>query len=236
MSSTDLLFLVASSSLDEKGRKMSYISLWKKHAILREGKRLKVYKDSLGFKTVGIGHKVLPEDKLKLGDTITEEQCDLFFDRDTAEAESAALKQAKEIGIKADWFIAALISVNFQLGAGWTKEFKATYPAIVRHDFDVAIENLRQSKWYRQTPVRVEDFIHALEKAKTFKERPLTETRSVRGAGIAGAGIVIAEAADKLEPLTSYSEYIQIAFVVLALCGVALAIYARIDDRKKGHR
>lgn len=217
-----------------------YIDLWTRHALLREGERLTVYKDSEGKATVGIGHLVLPEDGLRLGDQIMIAQSRTFFEKDTAKAEAAALRQAREIGITADWFIAALISVNFQLGSGWSRVFKETYPAIVRHDFDLAIANLRQSIWYRQTPVRVEDFIAALEKAKSFKQRPLVKTKSIQGASVAGASVVAAEivheVSAQIEPLAAYSDLLQKLFIVLALCGIALTVYARICDRKRGYR
>lgn len=219
---------------------MSYRDMWLEKALLREGERLTVYVDTEGYPTVGIGHKVLPHDKLKVGDRITKERSRALFWEDTKIAEIAALRQAEEIGIKNDGFICALISVNFQLGTNWTKVFKTTYPAIVRGDFDTAINNLRRSKWYRQTPVRVEDFIRSLERAKMEYERPLSKTRTMRGAGAAGVGLVasetITEVTDKIEPLTPYSEYIQYVFVILALIGIGLVIYARVDDRKEGHR
>jgi hypothetical protein len=150
------------------------------------------------------------------------------------------LEQAAEIGIKENWFIAALISVNFQLGTGWKNEFFTTYPAIVAGNFSLAIENLRSSKWYRQTPVRVEDFIEALRRAKELKSRPLPKTRTMVGSGVAGAGLIaseaVAEVTQQIELLAGYSDTLQTLFVVLALVGIGFTIYARIDDRKKGYR
>lgn len=219
---------------------MSYRDMWLEKALLREGERLTVYVDTEGYPTVGIGHKVLPEEGLKVGDRITKARSRELFWQDTKTAEIAALRQAKEVGIKNDGFICALISVNFQLGTNWTKKFKTTWPAIVRGDFDTAISNLRRSKWYRQTPVRVEDFIRSLERAKMEYDRPLPKTRTMQGAGVAGVGLVasetVTEVADKIEPLAPYSDHLQYVFLVLALLGIALTIYARVDDRKKGYR
>jgi lysozyme len=45
---------------------------------------LTVYNDGYGFPTVGIGHLVKPEDKLKYGDKITKARSDAFFARDLA--------------------------------------------------------------------------------------------------------------------------------------------------------
>lgn len=216
--------------------------LWREHAIKREGLSNVVYLDTLGKKTGGIGHLLTPAEReqYNVGDGITKKQVEQWFEQDSHKARRYAEAQAAEIGITAPWFIVALISVNFQLGGRWTKEFRTTYPAIVRHDFDTAIKNLTKSKWMKQTPVRVEDFIQALEKAKTFKNRPLPKTRTVQGAGVATVGLVasetVTEVADQIEPLAPYSDVLQWVFVGLALAGIILTVYARLDDRNKGHR
>src|SRR5438105_8561524 len=80
----------------------------------REGVRTKVYKDSLGKPTVGIGHLVTPADKLKVGDEITDQQVSDFFKKDSASALSAAKSQAAKAGISDSNFIVYLASVNFQ--------------------------------------------------------------------------------------------------------------------------
>lgn len=132
---------------------------------LREGWRLDVYSDKLGVLTVGIGHKVLTSDGLKFGDTITAQRAWDFFYSDVAKAFNAAKTQAKQVGKYTPEFIAALTSVNFQLGTGWTKTFYETWPALLRGDWQTAERNLRASLWYRQTPVRVEDFIAEIRRA-----------------------------------------------------------------------
>lgn len=215
---------------------------WYEHARLREGFRRVVYKDHLGNPTAGIGHLLTTHEnkKYKIGSSVSEEQIQMWFKLDTEKAEQAALKQSKEIGIEEDWFIAALISVNFQLGVKWTQVFYNTYPAIVAHNFDTAIYNLRQSDWYKQTPVRVEDFIKALERARDFKKRPLTKTRTITGAGVASIGAVssevVTEITQQIEPIADHSETLRLIFVILTLIGVGLVVYARLDDRKKGLR
>ena len=53
-----------------------------------EGCKLKVYKDTNGFPTVGYGHLVLKEDNLKVGDEITEEDAQKYLKNDLEKAES----------------------------------------------------------------------------------------------------------------------------------------------------
>jgi lysozyme len=52
-----------------------------------EGERLEVYRDSANIPTVGVGHKVLPQDDLDVGDMITPAQSRTFLRADLAEAE-----------------------------------------------------------------------------------------------------------------------------------------------------
>jgi len=78
-----------------------------------EGKRLKVYLDSGGLKTVGIGHLLPDNTLLKVGDKITLEQCDRFFAEDYQEAE---LRVNKHIYIPLNEYEkAAVISQAFNL-------------------------------------------------------------------------------------------------------------------------
>lgn len=145
------------------------LQIWKEHALLREGLRNVVYKDSLGKLTVGIGHLVLPRDKLSAGDVISAFEIDRFFEQDTKQALRASLKQWVEIGALTPEFLAALISVNFQLG-DFSIKFPNTYELLKLHKFDQVIQNLRHSNkgktWFDQTPVRVEDFITAIKGVK----------------------------------------------------------------------
>ena len=132
-----------------------------------EGDKLTVYLDTRGIPTVGIGHRVLPSDNLKVGQKITPAARDKFFEKDVAIAFNAAKSQAKELGRYTPNFIAALTEVNFQLGTGWKNEFKNTYNALRAGDYRQAISNLEKSAWKKQTPVRVANFIEEIKKVYT---------------------------------------------------------------------
>ena len=128
----------------------------------REGARRKVYLDSLKKPTVGIGHLVKTEDKLKVGDVVTNKQISDFFKVDGAGALSAAKKQASKAGIKDANFIACLGSVNFQLGTGWIRKFRRAWAMILDGKYSDAAESLESTRWFKQTPIRVKDFQKAL--------------------------------------------------------------------------
>lgn len=131
---------------------------------LREGRRNDVYLDTLAKPTVGIGHLVLPEDNLKLHDTISDARVDAFFAKDGAAALSAARAQATQAGITDSSFIPYLASVNFQLGTKWIATFPHTWQMIVNGDYEDAAQALDGTTWSRQTPVRVKDFQDALRR------------------------------------------------------------------------
>jgi len=135
---------------------------FKRHLLVREGKRNVVYRDSLGKPTVGVGHLVLPGDNLKVGDTITDAQVQAFLDQDAQAAWAAANRQAAEAGVTDGCFTVALASVNFQLGTGWTKKFPNTWALIKAGKYNEAATELSGSLWAKQTPVRVQDFQKAL--------------------------------------------------------------------------
>jgi GH24 family phage-related lysozyme (muramidase) len=134
----------------------------RKDMIDKEGYELKVYRDSLGFPTVGIGHLVRDEDNLKVGDKITTAQAEEFFKDDISEAIWAAIEQAEEIGEFEEDFVMALTHVNFQLGVHWYKKWPNTYAALKKGDFQKAIDNIMKSLWNRQTPKRTKAFKMAL--------------------------------------------------------------------------
>lgn len=132
--------------------------------IQKEGKRNTAYLDSLGKLTVGVGHLVLPSDNIVLGQTISDERVEQLFKQDMTEAFNAARKQAKELGKYTPEFIVALTHVNFQLGVYWnTAKFPNVYNDLKKDNVQSAINRLKQSKWYEQTPIRVTAFINAIQ-------------------------------------------------------------------------
>ncbi len=108
------------------------------------------------------------------------------------------------------------------------------------------------------------DFIHIdlgpkREWGERFASRPafapevpparerLAESRTIKGGGIAGvatvgaAGVevaqeVLAETQDAVLSLVPYLDSLRWVFVVAALAGISITIYARIDDWKAGRR
>ena len=75
----------------------------------------------------------------------------------------------------------------------------------------------------------------------------LAESLTLKGGGVAGAATigaagvevvqeVLAETQGAILPLVPYLDTLRWVFIAIAIAGIALAIYARVDDWTKGRR
>ena len=128
-------------------------------------------------------------------------------------------------------FMAAARAVGF-LGFG-------TYP---RSGF-MHIDLGPARAWGEPFPVRAVPFVAETRPAREI----IAQSRTLRGTGAAGmatvgaAGVevaqeVLAEAQGAVLPLLPYLDTLRWLFIALALGGIAVAIWARVDDWKKGLR
>ena len=152
-----------------------YFKNFTEHLRLREGYREEVYLDTLDKPTCGTGHLLSPEENAQyaVGDTIDTAVLDRWLEEDSEKAWNAAAQQLQDLNIVKPEFIIALGSVNFQLGTQWMNKFPSAYKALQNKDYDEAIRQVStgsgkdgQSRWMEQTPVRVKDFIEAIDKLK----------------------------------------------------------------------
>ncbi len=136
----------------------------------REGYRNDIYLDSEGYPTVGIGTLIDENHPLHgkpIGYEISDADVMKYFNEEYEQKFQAALDQAQEAGLAHDSnSIASLVSINYQLGEGWTEDFHNTWPAIVEGRYDQAIAGIKASKWDDQTPVRTADAVDWLTNVK----------------------------------------------------------------------
>jgi len=98
-----------------------------------EGFIVKVYDDGYGIPTVGLGHKVLPQDNLKIGDVISVDRCQSFFEVNLRPIEAAINRDVKVPLHQYEYD--ALVSVlyntgpNDRKGDAWFPENRSTYLA-----------------------------------------------------------------------------------------------------------
>ena len=97
--------------------------------------------------------------------------------------------------------------------------------------------------WGERFPVRATAFAAETPPAREV----LVDSRTMKGGGAAGvatlgaAGVevaqdVLAEAQGAVLPLVPYLDTLRWLFILLALGGIAVAVWARVDDWKKGLR
>ena len=72
------------------------------------------------------------------------------------------------------------------------------------------------------------------QKVAAAAPKPLTKSKTMAGAGIAGAATALGEITPQIEALVPYSENMKTIFLLCALGGIALAAYARFKDHKDG--
>jgi len=145
------------------------------HLELREGNVDHVYLDTLGKPTCGVGHLLTKKERslYKVNEKVNKKIRDQWLEEDGQKAWDAAVQQLQDLNIDNLEFIIALGSVNFQLGTRWMNKFPSAYRALADKDYDEAIKQVStgsgkdgQSRWKEQTPVRVEDFVTAIDKLK----------------------------------------------------------------------
>ena len=130
-----------------------------------EGFVPKIYKDQLGFKTIGFGHLVLPTDKFAEGVTYKKKDLEEVFDSDfnTAKSNANQLIEGLPLHHQAKCVI---IEMVFQLGIGGVSKFKKMWKALKQNDYHTASEEMLDSKWAKQTPKRAEELSSVMKSCK----------------------------------------------------------------------
>jgi len=136
--------------------------------VLHEGRRARVYRDSLGKLTVGVGCYLdrggVPALFAALGIdfvdvhsgrvALTDAQIDAVFEHDA----DAAIHQARlcvpELDELPEPAQLALVDMAFQLGQGGLAGFRQTIAAIRQRRWDDAAGHMLDSLWAEQTPQR----------------------------------------------------------------------------------
>lgn len=136
----------------------SYIAHW-------EGYRNRVYLDSRGNKTVGIGH-LLPPDCTE--HYFSHAQIEAFYNEDFNTAYNCAIKLYPHFQNLPHKVQLVLVDMEFNLGDAKLRQFVKFNRAINEGDFYLAVWELEHSKWYSQTGRRAQEHCAALEYCSSF--------------------------------------------------------------------
>ncbi len=111
-----------------------------------------------------MGHLLTPAELalFPVGSTVPQNIIDQWVAADTATAYAAALSQAHTLNVVSPDFIKVLTSVNFQNGSHWFAKYPKTWALMLAGQWSKAAEEVQNSAWFKQTPVRVKDFQAAM--------------------------------------------------------------------------
>lgn len=132
---------------------------------LHEGFVPRVYKDSLGKRTIGYGHLCVEPEQWDDNKEYTKEELKNVFSKDFNEA----LKNAEHlIGERNINHVAkeVIIEMVFQLGIGGVGKFKNMWKALDNEDYGEASFQMLDSLWAKQTPARAGKLAGKMRSAK----------------------------------------------------------------------
>ena len=122
--------------------------------ISEENLSLRVYKDSLGYPTVGVGHLITAKDGKF--DTISLEYAGKLLADDIRIAKNE-LREKIPVYTELDPVRQyVLLSMCFNLGIGKLLQFKKMLIALGNKNYEAASAEMKDSKWYRQVKSRGE--------------------------------------------------------------------------------
>lgn len=127
--------------------------------ITHEGVVQRIYEDSLGFRTVGIGHKVLPhepEAHMELGSFVSLDRISTLFAEDCEAAVSNARSVVRDFDTHPLEVRNILVEMAFQLGKTGLSKFEKMLHALDYRDYITASAEMVDSKWHSQTTSRAE--------------------------------------------------------------------------------
>jgi len=116
-----------------------------------EGEKLTVYKDTLGYLTVGVGHLLLKKDGVyHVGDVITQSKSDEWFESDVNNAIAVAKHflgdNLYKLSVNRQLVI---VDMCFNLGSK-IESFKTFKASLLLDRYDLACTSMQNSLWYKQ--------------------------------------------------------------------------------------
>ena len=128
----------------------------KDHIKEEEGYRDTMYKDHLGFATIGYGHLVLPRDKFKEGVKYSHKELEKVFEYDFQIAYQDAVDLCKNLDVSYEC-VEIIIHMCFQLGKTKVMKFQRMFENLKKKDYDGAANEMLDSLWAKKhTPARAE--------------------------------------------------------------------------------
>ena len=121
-----------------------------------EGEVLSIYEDSLGYKTLGVGHLCQPEDPeytLEVGTPIAQDVVDLYYRNDFTKHYKEAIHiygSEDEFNTLPETIQHVLVNMCFNLGGTRLSKFKNMLKACKAGDWNQMAVEMEDSRWFNQ--------------------------------------------------------------------------------------
>ena len=121
-----------------------------------EGEVLEIYMDSLGYKTLGVGHLCQPNDPEYSGEVVTsvsQEVVDMYYEDDFDKHYKEAIHV---FGSQEDFYKLpekiqhVLVNMCFNLGGSRLSKFRNMLQACREHNWDRMAAEMQNSRWFNQ--------------------------------------------------------------------------------------
>ena len=122
-----------------------------------EGVEYRVYNDHLGYKTLGIGHLVVPGDleyDAPVGTYVSEDRVNEIFDKDVITYIDEAKKVFGNLEGMPEEAQQVIVNMCFNMGAPRLSQFKKFIKAIHDEDWATASVEMLDSRWANQVGIR----------------------------------------------------------------------------------
>lgn len=132
------------------------IELLKEEIKRHEGEVLEIYEDSLGYKTLGVGHLCKPEDpeyNWEVGTPVSQEVVDMYYEDDFNKhvAEAIHVFGTEEAFANLPENIQhVIVNMCFNLGGTRLSKFRNMLAACREHDWKRMAAEMEDSRWFKQ--------------------------------------------------------------------------------------
>lgn len=144
-------------------RSMDYLNMFKEN----EGYKTKVYKDTKGNRTVGIGFNLedagnkqflkkagISLDEILGGRELTDREVITLYNHSLTQAFKDAKQFDPQFTKRPEPVKKALVDMAFNLGLTKLNKFKKMRTALMQNDYKVAADEMVDSNWYKQVKTR----------------------------------------------------------------------------------
>ena len=145
-----------------KERKKMKIDKLRKQLEIDEGVVYEIYLDHLGYPTFGIGHLVRetdPEAGWDVGTAVDEARCIAAFESDIETVLSDCDKLYENFNDLPEEAQQIIANMMFNLGYPRLSKFRGMKRGVDAGDWEIAAEEMVDSRWYRQVGARAERLV-----------------------------------------------------------------------------